>query len=63
MSATAQGRGQPGWPGARPGPLSAVHRGDALPFANTAMLLLLDSQDRRRVILRQGLAREASLRA
>jgi hypothetical protein len=46
MSATAQGRGQPGWPGARPGPLSAVHLGDALTFANTAMLLLLDSQDR-----------------
>jgi hypothetical protein len=31
---------------ARPGPLSAVHLGDALTFADTATLLLLDSQDR-----------------
>jgi hypothetical protein len=30
----------------RPGPLSAVHLGDALTFADTATLLLLDSQDR-----------------
>jgi hypothetical protein len=30
---------------ARPGPLSAVHLGDALTFADTATLLLLDAQD------------------
>jgi len=30
----------------RPGPLSAVHLGDALTFADTATLVLLDSQDR-----------------
>ena len=46
----------------RPGPLSAFQLGDALIFADTATLLLLDSQDQAAGSPRQGPARAASPR-